>query len=57
MPLILLSAKGVAQMLRDGKSFEETNIPSLFKVTKDRLTSTRNEILGVDTGKVVRSKL
>lgn len=45
MPLILLSAKAVVQMLREGKSFEETNVPSVFKATRERLESTRNEIL------------
>lgn len=45
MPLILLTAKAVAQMVRYGKSFEETGVPSLFKATRERLESTRNEIL------------
>lgn len=58
MPLILLSAKGVVQMLRHGKSFEETGIPSLFKATEERLASTKNEILGTDGSETaVRSKL
>lgn len=45
MPLILLSAKAVVQMLRHGKSFEESGLPSLFEVTKERLASTENAIL------------
>ncbi|KAL2670150.1 hypothetical protein Neosp_015031 [[Neocosmospora] mangrovei] len=45
MPLILLSAKAIVQMIRQGKSFEETNVPSLFKATKERLESTKNEII------------
>lgn len=45
MPLILLSAKAVVQMLRFGKRFEETGVPSVFKATQERLDSTRNEIL------------
>lgn len=45
MPLILLSAKAIVQMLRHGKSFEETGVPSVFKATQARLDSTRNEIL------------
>lgn len=58
MPLILLSAKGVVQMVRHGKPFEETGIPSLFKATEERLASTKNEILGTDGGEtVLRSKL
>lgn len=58
MPLILLSAKGVVQMLRHGKSYEETGIPSLFKTTEERLASTRNDILGTNNAETpVRSKL
>ncbi|KAI1862723.1 uncharacterized protein JN550_010060 [Neoarthrinium moseri] len=48
MPLILLSAKAIVQMIRHGKSFEDTGVPSVFKATKERLDSTRNEILGDD---------
>lgn len=46
MPLILLSAKGLVRMLREGKSFEESGIPSAMKATMERLDSTYNEILG-----------
>ncbi|KAH8885263.1 FAD dependent oxidoreductase [Thozetella sp. PMI_491] len=45
MPLILLSAKGIVQMLRHGKSYEETGVPSVFRATKERLESTKNSIL------------
>lgn len=45
MPLILLSAKAVVQMLRYGKSFEESGLPSPFEVTKERMESTQNAIL------------
>jgi glycine/D-amino acid oxidase-like deaminating enzyme len=45
MPLILLSAKAIVEMLR-GRPFGQTGVPSLFHVTKERLESTRNEILG-----------
>ncbi|KAH8657919.1 FAD dependent oxidoreductase [Xylariales sp. PMI_506] len=56
MPLILLSAKGVAQMVKEGVPFEETGVPSIFKATKERLDSTKNEIIaGRDLG--VKSKL
>lgn len=61
MPLILLAAKGVVQMLRHDKTYEETGMPGLFKATEERLASTRNDILGTDGGeaaaKAVRSKL
>lgn len=38
MPVIHLASKGVAAMVRDGKSFEETGIPRIFKTTEDRLS-------------------
>ncbi|RMJ17098.1 hypothetical protein CDV36_003257 [Fusarium kuroshium] len=59
MPLILLSAKAIVQMIREGKSFEETDVPSLFKATKERLESTKNEIIeGHDAEqKEMKSKL
>ncbi|KAL3260504.1 hypothetical protein ABHI18_004531 [Aspergillus niger] len=45
MPLILLCAKAVARMVREGAAFEDTDVPSVFRVTKERLESTKNEIL------------
>lgn len=45
MPLILLTAKAIAEMIRTGKTFEETGVPSVFKATKERIESTKNEIL------------
>lgn len=57
MPLILLCAKGIADMLRNGTEFERTGIPSLFQVTKERLESTKNEILSGLDREHVQSKL
>ncbi|KAF4426427.1 Gamma-glutamylputrescine oxidoreductase [Colletotrichum fructicola] len=57
MPLILLSAKGVVQMLRHGKSFAETGIPSLFQATKERLKNTKNSIIDEHGAQHVRGKL
>ncbi|KAF2733334.1 DAO-domain-containing protein [Polyplosphaeria fusca] len=37
MPQILLSAKGLAAMIRDGVAFGETGIPSLFESTEERV--------------------
>ncbi|KKA22961.1 hypothetical protein T310_3012 [Rasamsonia emersonii CBS 393.64] len=37
MPVIYLSAKGLAQMIREGKKFEEVYLPRLFKTTPERL--------------------
>lgn len=57
MPLILLTAKAIVQMLRNGKTFEETGVPSVFKATKERLESTKNEILGGHNQSHVQAKL
>lgn len=48
MPLILLSAKAIAQMIKHEKLFGDTDLPSVFKVTEERLASTNNEVLGTD---------
>ncbi|KAF5875772.1 putative fad dependent oxidoreductase superfamily protein [Botrytis fragariae] len=41
MPVIWLAAKGLAEMLRTGKPFEEVSVPMppprLFKTTQDRI--------------------
>lgn len=42
MPEILLSTKGVAAMVRDGVSFEESGLPRMFKTTKERLEEKRS---------------
>ncbi|TVY30611.1 Gamma-glutamylputrescine oxidoreductase [Lachnellula hyalina] len=47
MPLILLSTKGIAQMILHGKKFEEVGIPSIFKATQERLSSQTNDILSL----------
>lgn len=36
MPEILLTSKAVASMVKDGKSFEETGLPMVFKTTQLR---------------------
>ncbi|KAF5489963.1 putative oxidoreductase OrdL [Colletotrichum siamense] len=50
-------AKGVVQMLRHGKSFAETGIPSLFQATKERLENTKNSIIDEHGVQHVRGKL
>jgi hypothetical protein len=45
MPLILLATKGVAKMIRENCTFEETGIPGAFQTTEERLNSTGNAIL------------
>lgn len=57
MPLILLSAKAIAQMLREGKPFEETGVPSVFKATKERLESTKNDIIEDQGDGTLKAKL
>jgi hypothetical protein len=37
MPQILLSAKGLALMIRDGVLFENTGVPEIFKSTEARI--------------------
>ncbi|OJD17276.1 hypothetical protein AJ78_02610 [Emergomyces pasteurianus Ep9510] len=56
MPMAFLTAKGIARMVRnvdneDGNlAFEDTGIPRLYRTTRERLESTRNEILTVNFG-------
>lgn len=45
MPQIFLSAKGIASMIVEGKAFEETAVPRIYKTTQTRLNSKRNKIL------------
>ncbi|KAF7910336.1 uncharacterized protein EAE98_012152 [Botrytis deweyae] len=52
MPVIWLAAKGLAEMLRTGKSFEEVRVPmslpKLFKTTQDRIDRAQNGPEGGD---------
>ncbi|TEY38116.1 hypothetical protein BOTCAL_0497g00060 [Botryotinia calthae] len=52
MPVIWLAAKGLAEMLRTGNSFEEVRVPmplpSLFKTTQDRIDRAQNGPEGGD---------
>ncbi|KAJ5642864.1 uncharacterized protein N7484_005371 [Penicillium longicatenatum] len=57
MPLILLCAKAIAEMVRNGTPFEDTGVPSVFRVTEERLTSTRNEVLEEIQKQDARSRL
>jgi hypothetical protein len=38
-PHIFFSAKGVADMIMEGKGFEEVGVPRIFKVTEERINS------------------
>ncbi|KAI5460188.1 FAD dependent oxidoreductase [Mariannaea sp. PMI_226] len=44
MPKILLSSKGLAAMVRDGVSFEETGLPMPFKTTEQRNESSSSPL-------------
>ncbi|KAK7546296.1 FAD dependent oxidoreductase superfamily [Phyllosticta paracitricarpa] len=45
MPLICLTAKGLAKMVRDDAPFEQTGIPRIFKTTQERLDNDVNLLL------------
>lgn len=47
MPLIHLASKALAEIIRGEKTFEETDLPAVFKPTEGRLQSTKNDILGI----------
>lgn len=44
MPEILLSSKGVAAMVRDGISFEESGLPSIFNTSTERITNPKSPL-------------
>ncbi|TVY39181.1 hypothetical protein LCER1_G009320, partial [Lachnellula cervina] len=44
MPVIWLVMKGISEMVRYGKSTEETAVPSILKTTEERLKSTENRL-------------
>lgn len=37
MSMIYLVARGIARMVRDGVSFEETGLPAVFKTVPERM--------------------
>jgi glycine/D-amino acid oxidase-like deaminating enzyme len=48
MPLIHLASRSLAwMMIGKGRTFEETDLPAVFKPTQERLDSTENDILGI----------
>ena len=46
MPVIFLTAKAVAEMVGDDKSFEQTGLPRLYRTSEERLRSETDFILG-----------
>ncbi|KAI5307455.1 hypothetical protein KEM55_008242, partial [Ascosphaera atra] len=45
MPVCFLSGRGVAAMIRDGLSFEQTGLPRLYKTSETRLADPRNAVV------------
>lgn len=45
MPQIFLAAEGIAKMVVNGLSFEDTGLPRLFKTTSTRVENGRSNIL------------
>ena len=43
MPVIYLAMKGIANMVGKGKKFEESGIPRIYKTTRERLLSERDD--------------
>ena len=44
MPVIFLAAKGVAQMLRRGWTYEQTGLPRSYKTSKARLEAQGSDL-------------
>lgn len=57
MPQVFLCAKGIADMVLDGSSFESVGIPSLFKETETRLKDKRNMVEEIYDSAFPKSKL
>jgi glycine/D-amino acid oxidase-like deaminating enzyme len=49
MPVVFLSALGVAKMVANGIEFEHTGVPKVFQTTKERLENAKNDASGGDT--------
>ncbi|KAK6213157.1 FAD dependent oxidoreductase [Colletotrichum tabaci] len=45
MPQIFLSAKGVASMIMEQQSYQDTGIPKIYEATQARLDSSKNTVL------------
>ena len=42
MPIVFLAAKGIADMIRHGKTFEQTGLPRVYRTTEERLRGDTN---------------
>lgn len=45
MPQIFLSAKGVASMIMEQQSYQDTGVPKIYEATQARLDSSKNTVL------------
>jgi glycine/D-amino acid oxidase-like deaminating enzyme len=43
MPVIFLTTKGVAKMVAEGVKYEDAEIPVIYKTTRERLDSNRDD--------------
>lgn len=48
MPVIFLAAKGLAEIIQTEKSFEQVNLPRIFKSTANRLQAAQEASDGGD---------
>ncbi|KAL6251130.1 hypothetical protein RBB50_001338 [Rhinocladiella similis] len=48
MPVVFLSALGIAKMVRDGVDFQDSGVPRVFRTTKERLEAAQNGKPGGD---------
>ena len=39
MPVIFLAAKGIADMIKKGKTYEQTGLPRVYRTSQERLQS------------------
>ena len=45
MPIVFLAAKGIADMIRQGKRYEQTGLPRVYRTTEERLRGGTNSIV------------
>ncbi|RAO65216.1 uncharacterized protein BHQ10_001228 [Talaromyces amestolkiae] len=48
MPVVFLSALGIAKMVRDGIGFEDSGVPRLFQTSQERLDNAKSGPVGGD---------
>ena len=48
MPVVLLTTKGLAEMIQTGKEFEDVNLPRIYKTSAERIEAARARPEGGD---------